>query len=184
MDEMKDLERELEFELCGVNEQEAINPDYQVKNEDDAEWVLTRILDIMQEIEKIKQSQAKKAEILLAYYERKIKPLEWEIERRKGQLMLFADSHLALSKAKSFILPSGRVGFRSVGPKIERDEAQLLEFTKQYDPRFVKVKEELDWAGLKKRLKIDGDKMVNPDTGEVVPGVTVYKQPKKFFVEV
>ena len=153
MDEMKDLETDLDIELYGLNEQEAMNPDYPVKNEEDAEFVVGQIIRL-------------------------------QLERRKVQLMLYADTQLALSHKKSFILPSGRVGFRAAYPKIERDEAQLLEYTKQFDPKFVKVKEEVDWAGLKKRLKIDGNKMVNPDTGEVVPGVTVCKQPKKFFVEV
>ena len=184
MDEMKDLETDLDIELYGLNEQEAMNPDYPVKNEEDAEFVLGQIIRLQKEMEPIGAARDDKISKILSWYECKTKQIADELERRKVQLMLYAETQLALSHKKSFILPSGRVGFRAAYPKIERDEAQLLEYTKQFDPKFVKVKEEVDWAGLKKRLKIDGNKMVNPDTGEVVPGVTVCKQPKKFFVEV
>ena len=184
MDEMKDLETDLDIELYGLNEQEAMNPDYPVKNEEDAEFVLGQIIRLQKEMEPIGAERDAKINKIIAWYEYKTKQKEDEINRRKAQLMLYADTQLALSRKKSFVLPSGRVGFRAVGPKFEKDDEQLLIYAKQYDSKFVKVKEEVDWSGLKKKLVVDGMNMVNPDTGEVVPGVTVYKQPKKFYLEV
>jgi len=40
-----------------------------------------------------------------------------------------------------------------------------------------------NWAAIKERLEIVGNKAVYKDTGEVVPGITVEPQPDKFVVE-
>lgn len=105
MDEMKDLETDLDIELYGLNEQEAMNPDYPVKNEEDAEFVVGQIIRLQKEMEPIGAARDDKISKILSWYECKTKQIADELERRKVQLMLYADTQLALShKNPSFFL--------------------------------------------------------------------------------
>jgi hypothetical protein len=50
-------------------------------------------------------------------------------------------------------------------------------------PQFVKIKEELDWAGLKDATAVFEGHIVTED-GEIVPGIDVVDREAKFSVEV
>ena len=59
----------------------------------------------------------------------------------------------------------------------------MIPWLKTNDPNYVKVKEDVDWAGLKKKLIYVDGHMATED-GEIVPGITAVKRPDKFAVEV
>lgn len=181
---MKTLKEELDLVLYDVDEIRMENPNARIMTEDEAGWTLARIATLGSEIEEIKKSFEERVAKLQKWFESKKESREYEIESRRAQLMIFADAQLALSKKKSVALPDGRYGFRNLPPMFKKDEKTLLEYVKKEDPTNIKVEESIDWAALKKKWKVDGSNMINPDTGEVIPGVTVYKQDKRFFVEV
>ena len=66
------------------------------------------------------------------------------------------------------------------------DKDKLLAYVKANDmPEFVKVKEEVDWAGYKKECEIVDGKVVNTQTGDLLPEdvITVEEVPGQFDVK-
>ena len=83
----------------------------------------------------------------------------------------------------SYELPGGKLVLKDQGPKFDTNDAELVPWLKQNSPDLVRVKEEANWAELKKTLTIgpDGKSMVTED-GEIVPGIKVEPREPKFSV--
>ena len=59
----------------------------------------------------------------------------------------------------------------------------IIDWLKKNDGQdFVKVKESLDWAGLKKKVAVVGESMATED-GEIIPGIKVIPREPIFKVE-
>ena len=91
-------------------------------------------------------------------------------------------------KRKSLKFAGGSFGFNKAatryfldGEELNADNKNLLAFVKNNRQEFVKVKENVDWAGLKAALDFDGETVFFRDTGEVFDGV---RAQKNFYVKV
>jgi phage host-nuclease inhibitor protein Gam len=86
-------------------------------------------------------------------------------------------------KFKTLKLPSGRIRFKKQQPQYVYDDDAVLESLKESGyTDFVKVKESVDKAGIKKQFKAVNGGLVDPDTGEFIDGVTVVDRDDKFEV--
>lgn len=178
------LAAEMEEALYGMDEHEERKEGFVVNDDNKADWVLRKIkqnADKMEEIQELYEAQSMR---LTAWKSEQLDRLTKDKENLEMLLAPYVESKLNGGKKKSFVLPNGKCGFRSIPAKIEKDENMLLEFVKTVSPGNIKVKESVNWASFKKGLTVDGNKMIVTDTGEVVPGVTVTEQPDKFYTEV
>lgn len=149
----------------------------------EAEAILVRI----NKRNKVKESKKKDAAAWHAKVDKWLEAIITSIDEAnksdENMLKTYAEDRLKNSKRKSVSLPSGKFGFRKQPPKIEKDDAALLDYCDHYQSEFIKVKKTVDWTGLKKSCTLDGNHYVTKD-GEVLPGVTVTEQDPKFTVEV
>ena len=77
-------------------------------------------------------------------------------------------------------LPDGTLGLTKPSETLSHDDDALLAFVKQNRPEFVRVKESVDWAELKKHLHVEDGAAYFADTGEIADGVTVTEKPSEF----
>ena len=64
----------------------------------------------------------------------------------------------------------GDLVWKKPSQKMVPDKEKLLAYVKEHNmPEFVKVKEEVDWASYKKECEISDGKVVNFETGELLP---------------
>lgn len=77
-------------------------------------------------------------------------------------------------------LPDGTLVLTKPSETLSHDDDALLAFVKQHRPEFVKVKESVDWAELKKHLHVEDGAAYFADTGEMPDGVTVTEKPSEF----
>ena len=77
-------------------------------------------------------------------------------------------------------LPDGTLVLTKPSETLSHDDDTLLAFVKQNRPEFVKVKESVDWAELKKHLHVEDGAAYFADTGEMPDGVTVTEKPSEF----
>ena len=84
----------------------------------------------------------------------------------------------------SYELPSGKLVLKEQGPKYDTKDEELVPWLKKNGLNgLVKVKEEANWAELKKMLQISPDgKAMATDDGEIVPGIKVEQRMPKFTV--
>lgn len=178
------LAAEMEEALYGMDSNEHQKEGFAVNDDNKADWALKRI----------KENQAKIDEISELYEQQTLRLVHWRNEEMdkliknnealESMIMPYAAAKLEKSRHKSFKLPNGKCGFRSVPPKFIMDEEKLLKFAESSVPNVVKVKKSVDWAALKKLVENNNGKAVMIETGEIVDGVKVEVQPPKFYVEV
>lgn len=77
-------------------------------------------------------------------------------------------------------LPDGTLVLTKPSETLFHDDDALLAFVKQNRPEFVRVKESVDWAELKKHLHVEDGAAYFADTGEMPDGVTVTEKPSEF----
>lgn len=144
-----------------------------------AEWALR----------KIKEARADR-DTWVAWYKEKIVEITAQTDADTANLerMLldyFASvPHKKTKTQESYKLPCGKLVLKTQNPEYKRDDKTVIEWLKlNGQDNFVKVKEELDWAGLKEATEIFNGHIVTED-GEIVPGVEVVDREAKFVVEV
>ena len=104
------------------------------------------------------------------------------------EALLYAYHHLELERdpnRKTIKLPYGTLQIRAQQPVFHRDKETLFNWVAKNKPKYLVPQDpKLDWAGLKSALKVAGNVLIDPETGEQVPGVTVEERPPKFSVKV
>jgi hypothetical protein len=147
---------------------------WQIKTDDEANWALRKI-------KQAKDALVKKEE----FAKREIERIQTWLDAEKesaGKDVSFFETALygyfralqaegALGNKKSLKLPHGTLQMRKKQAKLERDDNKLIEVARPLG--LVKVKESLDWAEFKKRLIIDGYKVIDKESGEVLDAIRV-----------
>lgn len=154
-----------------------------LKSDEDAEAILVR----MNKRNRAKEAVQREADAWHAkvnvWLAAKISSIDNANASDEAKLQVYAEDRLKNSKRKSVSLPSGKFGFRKGQPKIEHQDDVLLQYAKEANQKYVKVKESLDWSGLKKSCIIDHDMMID-ENGEVLPGITIHPAEETFYVSV
>jgi hypothetical protein len=71
---------------------------------------------------------------------------------------------------QNYKLPSGKIFIKKESQSMKLNE----EFNEEEIPdRFIKVEKSVKWGDFKKILKIDGDCVVNTQTGEIIKSVDI-----------
>lgn len=181
---MEEMEKSLAKEM-GISLEEfmgKVDSSY-LTSDVEAEAILVRI----NKRNKVKESKQKDAAAWHAKVDKWLDAILTSIDQAnesdENMLKTYAEDRLKNSKRKSVSLPSGKFGFRKGQPKIEHQDDVLLQYAKEANPKYVKVKESLDWSGLKKACVIDQDKMID-ENGEVLPGITIHPAEQTFYVNV
>ena len=156
-----------------------------VDSDQKAEWCLDRIREAEAEKEKW-------AEFYRQQNEKVARACDSKIEWMKHLLRPYFD-RVPKKETKtqaSYQLPSGKLVLKAQAPEYERDDAQLIPWLREnYEGDFVKLKESVDWASLKKAFTEDecidvlNGKFITVD-GEFVPGVAITYRDPVFKVEV
>lgn len=140
-------------------------------------------------LQKIKEARADR-DTWVAWYQQKIKEITEQtdfdtmnLERMLGEFFLTVP-HKKTKTQESYSLPGGKLILKTQNPEYKRDDKKVIEWLKQNNgSQFVKVKEELDWSGLKAATGTFEGNVVTED-GEVIPGIEVINRDAKFIVEV
>lgn len=164
-------------------ENEETKQPWVLDNDGKANWAMKQIQDKQKELAEIEQHRTECIDQINEEYDKQAKAVEDELDSWANRLQMYAVDRLEGAKKKSVSLPFGKFGYRKQPPKITKDDTELLTYAEQSAPQYVKIKRSLDWAGLKKACKVDGNRMITED-GEILPGVTVEEQPDKFYLEV
>jgi|SRR5690625_1217331 len=170
-----------------LDEQEQVQDNsFVVDDENKANWALRKIKQMndqiadnnalaQAEIDKIERWQNEvneQAQSSIDYFQSLL--AEYAIKKREED-----------PKFKSLKLPNGRIGFRKSQDKWVYDNDKLIESLEKAELKdFIRVKKEPSKKDIKKAFEVVDGKVVNPDTGEVIEGITVENQADKFNVAV
>ena len=137
-----------------------------------AEWALKKVKGAQAEYERLMEL----ADIEIEEIKKKKESLELQHKNLtgflKGKLYDYFQKvdHKATKTQESYKLLSGSLVWKKPTQKMVPDKDKLLEYVKKYNmTEFVKVKEEVDWATYKKECEIADGKVVNVETGDILP---------------
>lgn len=172
---MNELERSLNEHIA-----EEVNNDdrFVIDSEEKADWALRKIKEAENEIDKAEY-----------FAETQIRQIEnWRIKQtdKHYESIEYFQSLLAEylqnkrkedPKLKSITLPTGNVGFSKRQPKwVYNDEVVLKTLESENLNDLIRVEKKLDKRSIKKAFEVAGDKVVNPETGQVIEGIEVQEQ--------
>lgn len=164
--------------LKEIETPEDIPEGWRVEDDKAAEWC----------IKQIRNAEAEK-DFWKAHYAAQLAAVnatcDSTIEQMKGFLRNYFDRvpHKKTKTQENYPLPSGKLVLKEVEPEYVRDDAEVIKWLKgNCGERFIKTKETLDWAGLKKTLSVIGE-IVADENGVVIPCIKAVEQPEKFSVD-
>lgn len=178
---MEGLEESLEEFLQGAvlaevpgEVPEAPKRRFVVENAEQANWAVRKVKKIRERQAEAKALADREIAKVSAWLEQRMQSLQREEEFFAS---LLEEWHRKLlqedPRMKTVKLPEGALEIRRLPPEFRYEEEVLLGWVRENHPDCVVVKERVAWAALKKRLKVAGGCAVDPETGEVVPGVEV-----------
>ena len=180
MEALKNYTDFVQEEVIAENENEG----FKVTDLGSAEWCAKRIAWHKKKIEEATAFVEAEKEKLDRYLKDVIAEHDSSIDYFTGKLRPYAEEALQGGKKKTLSLPSANLSFKKSTDLLNKDHEKLLRFVKRSAPEYVKVKEEVDWAGFKKTLlKLDDGRFVT-EYGEIVEGVTFEERPDNFTVVV
>jgi hypothetical protein len=162
-------------------------PGFHINDDSAAEWAIKKIADRRAELSR--QEMAIKT--MISYYEHKLVKLrekaEHETSNLIGLLSLYAET-VPMKQTKTqatYKLPSGTLKRKFGTPEYNRDDKVLGAWlqSNNYSGMYETVYKP-KWADLKKIIVVQDGKVIDPDSGIVVEGVTAEMRPDSFVVEV
>ncbi len=169
---------------------EVIRERFEVDNDMKAEWCLNKI-------RKVREQQNRETEELkrqMQFYQDQIEMIadraDEEVEFFESMLRGYFNNREEAGFTKStktkesYKLPTGELVLKHREPEYEKDEPVVLDWLKKNGGNYIKVKESLDWAGLKKGLRFTAEGNAVDENGELVPGIKAVIREDEFVVEV
>lgn len=162
------------------------NEGFVIDNDVKAEWALKKIAEEKEE----SQRYINICDSMITEYTIKKLQASEKLKSKTSylisQLQKYFESvpHKSSKTQETYKLPSGTLKKKLPTFEYERDEKVLGEFLKNngfVDDYEVVIKPK--WNELKKAIKIQGDKVVSAETGEIIEGITVQEKPATFLIE-
>ena len=145
------------------------------KDDKDAEWCL----------QQIKNAEEEKA-FWKNHYAEQLQKISETCDVTIANMMHFLRQyfdtvpHKKTETEENYRLPSGKLVLKKQNTDFDRDDAAVISWLKTNGKtEFIKTKEVLDWAGLKKILTVCGDTVADED-GQIIPCIKAVEKDPEF----
>lgn len=186
LDLLNDLKNDImdkEADELGLNN---MNENYKILDSNQANFFLKRLTDLEEEKNEINEmcnSEIEKfTQKVNDFRNGKLESILSTESYFTKLLQAFAESELKDSKKKSIKLPFGVLKFTKEQTKYSYDENALLKYLNDNKLKeFIKIKENVNNAEVKKAIKVENDKIYINELE--VPGIEVIEGNNKFSVK-
>jgi hypothetical protein len=187
MNELQELEIQEAEEFIMDEEEGCLGSEHRFKitNLDQVNWALRKLAAYKAKAGEINSLAEAEIERIKSWQERELKKLEDSRKFFEGLLEEYHRSRIAQNpKEKTISTPYGKLQIKKVPQKWNYDDSKLLEWLKKNRPELIRIKEDPNKQELKKVVQVNGLRVVDLDTGEVVEGIVLEPESEKFIVEV
>lgn len=160
-----------------------------VDDEDKAEWGLRKLERIQAEFDEVKRQRDEQLARIEKWFEERANGILRQQSFFEGLLNEYHRNELRRDPDRKTIkLPSGRLSSRRGQPRWNIDEESFMPWAEEDPERaelFIRITKVVNRAGVKSSLHLrDDGQVVDPGSGELVPGVLVDPAEVNFYVEV
>lgn len=157
---------------------------FKVSNLEQANWVFRKIRAFKKQIEENEKLAKVEIERIQNWLKKENEKAQRSIEFFEYLLGEYVEKERKKDAKFKLSTPYGKATFRKQQPKWNYDDMVLLNWLKQNNMQeYIRIKEEVNKAELKKVLKVESNKAITND-GVVVEGITIEEQPEKLVIEV
>jgi len=143
--------------------------DYTIDTPEKAAWAMRKYRRIAQRMEENRRLADAEHERIAAWLERVNTTLEGEIDFFDRHLVAYGMQQRAEGR-KSVDLPDGVIKTRSTAENITLDKSAFVQWALETDNQaLLRTSYAPDMSAIKSAAVIDGGKVINADTGEVIP---------------
>lgn len=172
-----------------LSDAEETGQKFEITDLDSLNWALRKVHAYDAQLKEIQSVANSERQRIDSWEQRESKGINESIQFFHN---LIADYHTKVlvenPKKKTLSTPYGKSKSTTLKAQPDiTDEEQLLKFVEDNKLPFVEKVPKLNWAELKKTLKVvekDGEHIVVDENGQVVPGVAVKPQNTTFKVEI
>lgn len=155
--------------------EEQAEEEFIVTDDKTAEWCLQKIHEAEEEKASWKEHYDRQYQGICASCDATIANMMHYLEVYFGTV-----KHKVTATEENYRLPSGKLVLKKQSTDFERDDAAVISWLKENGgEKFIKVKEVLDWAALKKTLSVCGESVADED-GQIIPGISAVEKPAEF----
>lgn len=141
---------------------------FKIENLEGATWAFRKLRAIEDKEAEIKAVAEEEINRISVWKEKELDQYSKDKEYFNYLLEEYYREEKAKDKKFKLSTPYGKVSSRKTS-KWNYDEEALKDYIRSNDLPFIRVKEEIDKAGIKKCFK-DG---IDAETGEIIPGITI-----------
>lgn len=180
-----ELDKSLNEFIAEAVEADTENTRFLIDNDQSADWALSKIKELENELSKIECFAEKQINNIKHWQAKQSEKHENSISYFQGLITEYAFKQRKENpEFKSTKLPSGRFGFRKSQPRWDYDDDTVVKALESNGlNEFVNVKKAPVKAEIKKVFVVNNGQVVNPETGEVLEGVTVVEREDSFSVK-
>lgn len=154
-----------------------------IEDLDSANWAFRKLRAIEEKEQEVKELAKREIYRINEWKETELKATEDSKGFFESLLMEYYIKQKESNDKFKLSTPYGKVTSRKQQPKFTRNEEELLKWTKENKPNFVKIKESANWTELKKNIVVK-DNLVITEDGEIVEGVTATERPDNIKIKV
>lgn len=182
MEKLNILEYDTEY-IDEVPEDE--KEQFKVIDLDSSNWVFRRLAAIKIEEDEIKKLANKEIERINKWEEAELKKTENSKAYLEGLLMAYYMEEKLKDNKFKLSTPYGKVTSRKQQPSYEYNQEKFIKWAEENEHvDLIRIKKEVDKTATKKAFTINGNQLIDEDTGLIVEGVTVTERPDNITIKV
>lgn len=144
---------------------------FKITTPEQAAWAMRKYRQLAQKYQRNQEMAEAEQRRISDWLDRVNAPVSSKLEFFEGHLKAYALAERARG-AKSLDFPDGTIKTRQSAPTFDVDKATFLEWAQENKRDDVmRTTVAPDMAGIKTALVADGAKVIDPLSGEVVPGI-------------
>lgn len=185
---LKDLQQIEKDEINDIDlESEESKERFKIRDLNQLNWALRKLSVLNSEYDAAEQMAEIEIERIKGWLVDQQKTIENKKAFFEGLIKVYAAEQRATNPDfKSAKTPYGRIGFRAQPQKwiYNQDTNELIKYLQDSGySELVKVKMDINRNDMKKVFIVQNGRLVNQETGEIVPGVNIENQPEIFSIK-
>jgi hypothetical protein len=154
-------------------ELELPEPIWQVDNDSKAAWAIRKLAGLRAHQEANKEIADVEIMKITEWRDNEDKHIDRQAAYFVSVLTQYALSERITKDRKSIKLPRGTISTSATAAKWTIDEKLFIPWAEKINSAFIRIKKEVALVAAKEGLIVLDDKVLDPATGELAPGVTV-----------
>lgn len=160
---------------------------WRIADDSTADWAVQKIADERSEFARIEALAAEKIAGINEKLEAARRRCENGTAYLTSKLAEYFETvpHKKTKTKHSYRLLSGTLVRKIGAASMDHDDEKLLEYLRESNNEdYIQLTAKPMWGEFKKRLQIQGEVVIDTETGEIVEGVTVNQKPDTFVVDI